>query len=61
MREQIRKKLKALNYSEHSIKSILSGRRKPKYETMIKLKEIVPIDAWIDIKSLLKEVEKEKR
>ena len=57
MREKIKEKLKELKYSEHSIKSILSGRRKPRYETMIKLKHIVPIDAWINIKTYLRENE----
>lgn len=51
-----RNKLKtilSLYYKEDGIKSILSGRRKPSYEVMLKLNEKhkIPFTAWKDIKS----------
>lgn len=44
-------------HSEDSIKSILSGRRKPSYEVMFKINKSdnVPFTAWKDIKSFINE------
>ena len=57
MRDKVFKSLKELGYSEHSIKSILIGRRKPKYEKIILLKEKydIPVEIWKDIKTFLKQ------
>ncbi len=53
-RKIIEQKL-ASYYKKDSIKSILSGRRKPSYKVMLKLEkdENIPFNAWIDIKSFI--------
>ena len=55
-RKKLENKL-SLYYKKDSIKSILTGRRKPSYEVILKLheKENIPFTAWKDIKSFITE------
>ena len=53
-RETIRKILSKW-YSEHTINSILSGKRKPKYENILEMytSHNIPFESWADIKSFI--------
>ena len=56
MKKILLKKLQEF-YSEKMAYAILSGNRKPKYEVIIALHKNseVPFDAWLNIKSYLRE------
>jgi len=56
-REKLKKSLSSIGISEHTINSILCGRRRPSYEKILELNEKhkIPFTAWRDIKSYLQE------
>ena len=49
--------LKEFYKSEHTIRSIVQGKRKPSYSNMYKMNKSyrIPFTAWYDIKSYLQE------
>lgn len=40
-------------YSDKMVYAILAGKRKPSYDVMLELSNIIPFTAWKDIKSFL--------
>lgn len=55
MEREILKQILIKIYSNDSVKSILSGRMKPSYETMFDLNKEhkIPFEIWNDIKSYI--------
>ncbi len=56
-RENLKYSLIGIGYSTHSIKSILSGRRKVTLDKAIEIKKEfgIPVEAWVDVKTYLEQ------
>jgi plasmid maintenance system antidote protein VapI len=56
-KEKLKEVLTNMGYKPYSIRSILSGLRKPTLEKAVKIEDLfgIPVKTWVDVKTYLEE------